>query len=130
MVNTLVSIATVPLGGVGLILAAGAASLVQSGVDAIESSIRHKDVSVGSFFANLGINFAAYAIGNLVGGGVAPITNGMSQPTTLLSLFTQTYGQRLIIQTLIGGYFSFAINVGRAFIETAIKYYGGNNAKN
>lgn len=109
-VNALVLCLAMPTGGASLFIAAGASSIVQTGVDTLETVIRGEEVDVGQTFIDLGLNFATTLAGNYLGGKIIPTNPGWFQPKKFLSVFTKSYGQKILLQTAIGAGLSGTIN--------------------
>ena len=112
-VNSLVLCLTISTGGASIFIAAGASALLQTSIDAIESNIRGKDVNFGSFTSDLAINFGTAAVGNYIGGKLIPTNRGWFQPKKFLSVFTKSYGQKILLQSTIGSGISGAVNYFR-----------------
>lgn len=75
---------------------------VQTGVDTLESVIRGEDISLGQTAIDLGINFATTFIGNWIGAKIIPTNSGWFKPQKFLSVFFKPYGQKILLQTLLG----------------------------
>lgn len=101
-VNALVLCLTIPTGGMSMFLAAGAGALVQSGVNTLETVIRGETVNWGETVLDLGINFLTTLAGNYIGSKIIPTNPGWFQPKKFLSVFTKPYGQKILMQNLIG----------------------------
>ena len=101
-VNALALCLGMPTGGASLFIAAGASAIAQTGVDTLETVIRGEEVDVGQTFIDLGLNFVTTLAGNYLGGKMIPTNPGWFQPQKFLSVFTKSYGQKILLQTAIG----------------------------
>ena len=101
---------TVTTGGASLIIGASVGSLVQTGVDTIETAIRGEKIYLGQTMLDLGLNFATTLTGNYLGAKIIPTNSGWFQPKRFLSVFTKSYGQKILVQTLMGGVLSGIVN--------------------
>ena len=101
-VNALAMCLTMPTGGASLFIAAGACAIVQTGVDVLETVARGEEVDVDQTFIDLGLNFVTTLAGNYLGGKMIPTNPGWFQPKKFLSVFTKPYGQKILLQTVIG----------------------------
>lgn len=109
-VNALVLCLTMKTGVVSLFIAAGAISIVQTGIDTFETVIKGEEVDADQYFLNLGFNFIVALAGNYLGGNMIPINPGWFQPQKFISVFTKSYGQKLLLQTVIGAGLSGIVN--------------------
>lgn len=114
-VNALALCLAMPTGGASLVIAAGISSAVQTGVDTLEMIIRGEDVDWEQTLIDLGINFASTLVGNFIGGKVIPTNAGWFQPKKFMSVFTKSYGQKLLLQTVVGAGISGLTSLYRAF---------------
>ena len=114
-VNALALCLAMPTGGGSLFIAAGASAAVQTGVDTLESVIRGEAVNVGQTFADLGLNFVSTLAGNYLGSKIIPTNPGWFQPKKFLSVFTKSYGQKILLQTAIGAGLSGTVNFVRKY---------------
>lgn len=64
---------------------------------------------------DLGINFTSILVGNYIGGKLVKINTGWFQPQKFLSVFTKTYGQRILTQAVIGSGLSGGVNFARQY---------------
>ena len=112
-VNALLLCLTMPLGGVSLIIGAAAGAVVQTGIDILETVIRGEEVNLGSTFIDLGVNFVTTLVGNYIGSKLIPINSGWFQPQKFLSVFLKPYGQRILLQTIIGSALSAVVNLSK-----------------
>lgn len=62
---------------------------------------------------DLGIYFATTLAGNSLGGKIVPTNPGWFQPKKFLSVFTKSYGQKILLQTTVGAGLSGAVNLAR-----------------
>ena len=109
-VNTLALCLAMPTGGASLFIAAGASAIAQTGVDTLETVIRGEEVDAGQTFIDLGLNFVTTLAGNYLGGKMIPTNPGWFQPQKFLSVFTKSYGQKILLQTAIGAGLSGTVN--------------------
>lgn len=109
-VNALALCLAVPTGGASLFIAAGASAIAQTGVDTLETVIRGEEVDVGQTFIDLGLNFATTLAGNYLGGKMISTNLGWFQPQKFWSVFTKSYGQKILLQTAIGAGLSGTVN--------------------
>ncbi len=109
-VDALALCLAMPSGGASLFIAAGISSIVQTGVDLIENKIRGEEFDCGQMFIDLGINFIITLAGNCLGSKIIPTNFGWFQPKKILSVFTKPYGQKILLQTVIGVGVSGTIN--------------------
>ena len=109
-VNALAICLAMPTGGASLFIAAGASAIAQTGVDTLETVIRGEEVDVGQTFIDLGLNFVTTLTGNYLGGKMIPTNPGWFQPQKFLSVFTKSYGQKILLQTAIGAGLSGTVN--------------------
>ncbi len=109
-VNALVLCLAMPTGGASLFIAAGASAIAQTGVDTLETVIRDEEVDIGHTFIDLGLNFVTTLAGNYLGGKMIPTNPGWFQPQKFLSVFTKSYGQKILLQTAIGAGLSGTVN--------------------
>ena len=81
---------------------------------------------------DLGLNFATTLAGNSLGGNIVPTNPGWFQPKKFLSVFTKSYGQKILLQTAIGAGLSGTVNFARkndwskykpVFIEPRVPSY-------
>ena len=114
-VNALALCLAMPTGGASLVIAAGISSAVQTGVDTLETIIRGEDVDWEQTLIDLGINFASSLVGNFIGGKVIPTNAGWFQTKKFMSVFTKSYGQKLLLQTVVGAGISGLTSLYRAF---------------
>ena len=114
-VNALALCLAMPTGGASLVIAAGISSAVQTGVDTLETIIRGENVDWEQTLIDLGINFASALVGNFVGSKVIPTNAGWFQPKKFMSVFTKSYGQKLLLQTVVGAGVSGLTSLYRAF---------------
>ena len=68
------------------------------------------------------INTVTATIGNIVGGKMVPTNSKWFQPKHFLSVFRKSYGQKLLMQTVIGGTISGIVNFTRKYIEYGKQY--------
>ena len=104
--NALLLCVTMPLGGASLFISAAAGSAVQTSVDELEKLVRKEQFDPYSMGESFLINFLIMSIGNFMGANGVPINSGWFQPVKFMSVFTKSYGQKIILQTLIGGLIS------------------------
>ena len=109
-VNALALCLAMPTGGASLFIAAGASAIAQTGVDTLETVIRGEKVDGWQTVADLGINFVTTLAGNYLGGKMIPTNPGWFQPQKFLSVFTKSYGQKILLQTAIGAGLSGTVN--------------------
>lgn len=88
----------------------GTSSIAQTGVDTLETVIRGEEVNWGQTAIDLGLNFVTTLIGNYLGGKTIPTNRGWFQPQKFLSIFTKSYGQKILLQTAIGAGLSGTVN--------------------
>ena len=112
-VNALALCLAMPTGGASLFIAAGASSIAQTGVDTLETVIRGEQVDWAQTAIDLGLNFATTLAGNYLGGKIVPTNPGWFQPKKFLSVFTKSYGQKILLQTTVGAGLSGAVNLAR-----------------
>lgn len=62
---------------------------------------------------DLGLNFVTTLAGNSLGGKIVPTNPGWFQPKKFLSVFTKSYGQKILLQTTVGAGLSGAVNLAR-----------------
>lgn len=113
--NALVLGLTLATGGASILLAAGVSTIMQTGSDTIETLIRGETIDWGATAIDLGVNFASTAIGNFVGGKMVSTNRGWFQPQKFMSVFTKSYGQKILVQTLIGAGISASVNFARKY---------------
>ncbi len=111
-VNALVLCLAMPTGGASLFIAAGVSAIVQTGVDIIETLIRGEEVGWSNLL-DLGINFGTTLFGNYVGGKLIPTNPGWFKQQKFISIFTKSYGQKILAQTFVGAEIAGTINVVR-----------------
>ena len=109
-VNALALCLAMPTGVASLFIAAGASAIAQTGVDTLETVIRGEEVDGWQTVADLGINFVTTLAGNYLGGKMIPTNPGWFQPQKFLSVFTKSYGQKILLQTSIGAGLSGTVN--------------------
>ena len=109
-INALVMCLTMPLGGASLFIAAGASAIAQTAVDTFENAIRGETIDIGQTFIGLGLNFAATLAGNILGTKMIPTNSGWLQTQKFWSVFTKPYGQKILLQNIIGAGLSGTIN--------------------
>ena len=114
-VNALALCLAIPTGGASLFIAAGFGSIVQTGVDTLETVFRGENVNWGETAINLGINFVTTLVGNYLGAKLIPTNAGWFQPKKFSSVFTKSYGQKILLQTAIGAGLSGVINFTRTY---------------
>lgn len=51
---------------------------------------------------DLGVNFSTTLIGNYLGSKAVPTNQHWFQPKHFISVFTKSYGQKILLQTAIG----------------------------
>ncbi len=112
-VNALALCLAMPTGGASLFIAAGASAIAQTGVDTLETVIRGEEVDVVQTFIDVGLNFVTALAGNYLGGKIVPTNAGWFQPQKFLSVFTKSYGQKILLQTAIGAGLSGTVNFAR-----------------
>lgn len=114
--NVLVLPLTISTVGVASItLAAGVSAIMQTGTDTLETLIRGETIDLGATAIDLGVNFTSTVIGNFVGGKIVPTNRGWFQPQKFMSVFTKSYGQKILVQTLIGVGISGSANFARNY---------------
>ena len=109
-VNALALCLALPTGGASLFIGAGAGALVQTGVDTVETAIRGEDINWWQTAVDLGLNFATTLAGNYMGTKIIPTNAGWFQPKRFISVFLRPYGQKILMQTLVGAALSAAVN--------------------
>ena len=109
-INALVMCLTMPLGGASLFIAAGASAIVQTAVDTFENAIRGETVDIGQTLISLELNFATTLAGNILGAKMIPTNSGWFQTQKFWSVFTKPYGQKILLQNIIGAGLSGTIN--------------------
>ena len=109
-VNALALCLAMLTGGASLFIASGVSAIAQTGVDTLETVIRGEEVYIGQTFIDLGLNFVTTLAGNYLGGKMIPTNPGWFQPQKFLSVFTKSYGQKILLQTAIGASLSGTIN--------------------
>ena len=119
-VNALALCLTISTGGASLFIVAGASAIAQTGVDTLETVIRGEEVDVGQTFIDLGLNFVTTLAGNYLGGKMIPTNPGWFQSQKFLSVFTKSYGQKILLQTAIGVGLSGTVNFIRKMIGVNI----------
>ena len=97
-------------GGVSWVLSALIGAGIQTGVDTIETLILGETVSLKQTALELGHNFALTFVGNWIGATMIPINAGWFKPQKFFSVFTGSYGKKILTQTTIGAGFSGTIN--------------------
>ena len=97
-------------------------ALVQTGVDTIETAALGEKIDWGQTGLDLLINTVTATIGNIVGGKIVPTNSKWFQPKHFLSVFRKSYGQKLLMQTVIGGTISGIVNFTRKYIEYGKQY--------
>ncbi|TNF08005.1 MAG: hypothetical protein EP317_03850 [Bacillota bacterium] len=114
--NALILALTISTGGVtSIILSASVSAIMQTGTDTLETLIRGETIELGSTAIDLGVNFASTIIGNFVGGKIVPTNRGWFQPQKFMSVFTKSYGQKILVQTLIGVGILGSVNFARKY---------------
>ena len=91
-INALVLCLTMQMGGLSLLLVAGASAITQTGVDTMEKLIRNEDLS-WSILTDLYLNFGTTLIGNYVGAKLVFINSGWFKPQKFISAFINPFGQ-------------------------------------
>ena len=91
-------------------IAAGAGTLVQTGFNTIEDKHRENSIDRVAVFKDLGNNFLSNTIGNFIGAKLIPTNPGWFQPQKFISVFTKSYGQKLLSQTAIGSIYTAIAN--------------------
>ncbi len=114
-VNSLALCLAMPTGGWSLLIATGASAIVQTGVDTLETVIRGEEINWGQSGLDLGINFVTTLAGNWIGSKLIPTNSGWFKPQKFLSVFTKSYGQKILLQTAIGAGLSGTVNFARKF---------------
>ena len=109
-VNALALCLAMPTGGASLFIAAGVSAIAQTGIDTLETVIRGEKVDGWQTVADLGINFVNTLAGNYLGGKMIPTNPGWLQTQKFLSVFTKSYGQKILLQTAIGAGLSGTVN--------------------
>ena len=112
--NALALCLAMPTGGASLFIAAGVSTVVQTGVDTIETLIRKEKVG-WNVLLDLGLNFATTLAGNYFGGKLVPINSGWTKPQLFKSIFIRPYGQKILVQTTIGACLSGTVNFIRKY---------------
>ena len=112
--NALALCLAMPTGGASLFIAAGVSTVVQTGVDTIETLIRKEKVG-WNVLLYLGLNFATTLVGNYFGGKLVPINSGWTKPQLFKSIFIRPYGQKILGQTAIGAWLSGTVNFIREY---------------
>jgi RHS repeat-associated protein len=112
--NALVLCLAMPTGGASLFIAAGVSTVVQTGVDTIETLIRKEKVG-WNVLLDLGLNFATTLAGNYLGGKLVPINSGWTKPQWFKSIFIRPFGQKILAQTAIGARLSGTVNFIRKY---------------
>ena len=102
-------------GGVSLAVAAGIGAVIQTGVDTIETLIRGENVSLGQTILEFGINFTTIFVGNWFGAKMISTNSGWFKPQKFLSVFTKPYGQKILLQNVIGAGISGIVNFTRKY---------------
>ena len=120
-VNALALCLAMPTGGASLFIAAGTSAIAQTGVDTLETVIRGEEVDVGQTFIDLGLNFVTTLAGNYLGGKMIPTNPGWFQTQKFLSVFTKSYGQKILLQTAIGAGLSGTVNFVRTYNKEKLK---------
>lgn len=64
---------------------------------------------------DFGINFVSTWAGNWLGSKVIPINSGWFKPQHFGSVFTKSYGQKILSQTAVGAGLSGVVNFTRKF---------------
>ena len=105
-----------------MVIAAGVSAIAQTGVDMIETSFRGEEVSLADSAENLVVNFVANYIGNNVAGKIVKTNNGWFQPRKFSSVFTKSYGKKLIAQDFIGTQISSTHNFIKNKIDEHIRF--------
>lgn len=108
-VNALALCLFVQTGGGSLFIAAGLSAVVQTGVDILEKSIRGEKIG-WYILRDLAVNFGGTLIGNYIGVKLIYTNNNWFKPQKFISIFTKSYGQKIIVQSIIGSFVSGAIN--------------------
>ena len=111
-----------PVDGAAFVLAAGTGALTQTGIDMIETTIRGEDINMKLTVQDLAINFVTTLVGNVIGSMMIPINSGWFQPKKFFSVFTKTYGQRILLQTGVGAALSGVVNYFRKIDYRKINY--------
>lgn len=109
-------------GGVSLVFAAGLGTIVQTGVDTLETVIRGDKVDGWQTIADLGINLITTFAGKWLGAKLIPTNNGWFKPQKFLSVFIKSYGQKILLQTAIGAGLSGTINFARKFDRSSVDW--------
>ncbi|HIT43268.1 TPA: RHS repeat-associated core domain-containing protein, partial [Candidatus Avacholeplasma faecigallinarum] len=112
-INVLVLCLTIHTGGVSLFIAAEAGSIAQTGIDTLETVIRGEEFDLEQTAIDFCLNFVTTLAGNYIGSKIIPINPGWFQPQKFLSVFTKSYGQKILLQTGIGAGLSGIINFFR-----------------
>lgn len=113
--NALVLGLTLATGGASIFLAAGVSAIVQTGTDTIETLIRGETIDWGAALVTSGVNFASTSLGNFAGGKMVHTNRGWFQPQQFFSIFSKSYGQKILVQTLIGACISGSVNYARKY---------------
>ena len=113
--NTLALCLSPFTGGASLAFAAVISAGIQTGVDTIETIIRGEKVNGWQTIADFGINFATTFAGNYIGSKLISINSGWFQPKKFLSVFTKSYGQKILLQSSIGAGLSGIVNLIKKF---------------
>ena len=108
--NALALCLTIATGGASLFIGAGVGAVVQTGVDTVETLIRGETVDLAQTAIDLGLNFATTLGGNFLGAKIIPTNAGWFQPQKFFSVFLKPYGQKILLQTLLGATFSGVVN--------------------
>ena len=109
-------------GGASLAFAAGLGAAVQTGVDTVETLIRGEKVSLWGTALDLGLNFVTTFAGNWIGSKLVPTNAGWFKPQKFLSVFTKPYGQKILLQTVIGAGLSAGVNFVRKFDWSSVDW--------
>jgi RHS repeat-associated protein len=100
--NALVLFLLAPYGVEAMLIAAFSGSLTQTGVNAIEANIRGENYTFATAMGSITSNFFTNAIGNLLGAALFPTGGTWFRPKLFKSVFLKPYGQKIILQTIVG----------------------------
>ena len=106
-VNALVLALSMSLGYPSSVLGAYAGAATQTLVDNIEKLICGEEISLMETAFSFAFNFSVTFAGNLLGSKLIPINSGWFKPQGFFSVFSGPYGQRILMQTMLGAELSF-----------------------
>ena len=99
-------------GGASLLFAAGVGALTQTGVNTVETGIRGEEINLSKTVVDFGLSYVSNIMANLAADALVNINSGWFEPKKFISVFTKTYGRKLLLQNVVGEVFAGVFNFG------------------